>query len=112
VRSAIDSHKLLDEALQLNGIGRLQYLYSPEQLQERVYAQASDGYHQVGSTRMGEDPAQSVVDPSLKVHGLENLFVASSSVFPTSGQANSTLLAVAFGIRLTSELHKGQPNMS
>jgi choline dehydrogenase-like flavoprotein len=110
VRSVIDSHKLLDEALRLNGVGRLQYLYCPEQLPERVYAQASDGYHQVGTTRMGEDPAQSVVDANLKVHGLENLFVASSSVFPTSGQANSTLLAVAFGIRLTSELHN-QPIM-
>ena len=105
VQSVIDSHELLDKALQANGIGRLQFLYGPEQLREQVYAQASDGYHQAGTTRMGGDAGQSVVDPNLKVHGVENLFVASSSVFPTSGQANSTLLAVALGIRLANHLH-------
>jgi choline dehydrogenase-like flavoprotein len=53
---------------------------------------------------MGNDPAQSVVDAELKVHGVENLYVASSSVFPTTGQANSTLLAVAFAVRLAARL--------
>jgi choline dehydrogenase-like flavoprotein len=105
VQSVVDSHELLDRALQENGIGRLQYLYPPEELHERVYAQAADGYHQAGTTRMGEDARQSVVDANLKAHGVENLFVASSSVFPTSGQANSTLLAVAFGVRLAHHLH-------
>ena len=105
VQSVIDSHELLDQALQENGIGRLQFLYGPEELRERVYAHASDGYHQAGTTRMGRDARKSVVDPNLKVHGIDNLFVASSSVFPTSGQANSTLLAVALGIRLANHLH-------
>jgi choline dehydrogenase-like flavoprotein len=105
VESVIDSHRILGQALHANGIGRLEYLYSPEQLRERVYAQAADGYHQAGTTRMGADPAQSVVDRNLKVHDIENLFVASSSVFPTSGQANSTLLAVAFGVRLADHLN-------
>jgi choline dehydrogenase-like flavoprotein len=104
VQSVIDSHNLLDKALRANGIGHLEYLYDAAKLRERVWAQAADGFHQVGTTRMGADPAQSVVDPDLKVHGLENLFVASSSVFPTSGQANSTMLAVAFGIRLVHRL--------
>jgi hypothetical protein len=104
VESVIASHALLDQALRANGIGRLDYMYAPEQLLERIYLQASDGYHQVGSTRMGTDFRKSVVDPNLRVHGVENLFVASSSVFPTSGQANSTLLAVAFALRLASHL--------
>lgn len=105
VQSVIDSHQLLDKALQANRIGRLQFLYGPEQLREKVYSHASDGYHQAGTTRMGVDAAQSVVDPNLKVHGVRNLFVASSSVFPTSGHANSTLLAVSLGIRLANHLH-------
>jgi choline dehydrogenase-like flavoprotein len=105
VQSVIDSHRLLDEALQANGIGRLEYWYSGDKLRAKVYEQASDGFHQVGTTRMGDDAATSVVDSDLKVHGIDNLFVASSSVFPTSGQANSTLLAVAFGVRLAHHLH-------
>ena len=105
VQSVMDSHQLLDKALQANGIGRLQFLHSPEQLRETVNSHASDGYHQAGTTRMGVDASQSVVDPNLKVHGVQNLFMASSSVFPTSGQANSTLLAVSFGVRLANHLH-------
>jgi choline dehydrogenase-like flavoprotein len=104
VQSVIDSHALLDHALRANGIGRLEYWHPAQQMPERVYAQASDGFHQVGTTRMGDDPAHSVVDADLKVHGVENLFVASSSVFPTTGQANSTLLAVAFALRLAGHL--------
>jgi len=104
VQSVIDSHALLDQALRANGMGHLEYWYAPDQLPERIYAQAADGFHQVGTTRMGDDPAQSVVDADLKVHGVENLFVVSSSVFPTTGQANSTLLAVAFAVRLARHL--------
>ena len=82
----------------------LEYWAAPDKLREKVWAAASDGYHQVGTTRMGDDPATSVVDRNLKVHGLDNLFIASSSVFPTTGQANSTFLAVAFAVRLANSL--------
>jgi choline dehydrogenase-like flavoprotein len=112
VQSVIDSHRLLDEALQASGMAKLEYLYPAEQLKDRVYAQASDGLHQVGTTRMGDDPRTSVVDSNLKAHGLENLFVASSSVFPTSGQANSTFLAVAFAARLACHLRAAHPTES
>jgi choline dehydrogenase-like flavoprotein len=107
VDSVIESHRLLDEALRANQLGRLEYWAGPEKLREKVWAGAADGYHQVGTTRMGEDPATSVVDPNLQVHGVENLFVASSSVFPTTGQANSTFLAVAFAVRLANRLAAG-----
>ena len=106
VQSVIDSHELLDKALQANRIGRLHFLHDPDQLRKHVYSHASDGYHQAGTTRMGVDPAKSVVDSNLKVHDVQNLFIASSSVFPTSGQANSTLLAVSLGVRLANHLHK------
>ena len=104
VQSVIDSHAILDKALQANNIGHLEYLYEGAKLREKVWAQAADGFHQVGTTRMGVDPTANVVDPDLRVHGLENLYVASSSIFPTSGQANSTMLAVAFGLRLVHHL--------
>ena len=104
VESVLESHAVLDEALQANGMARLEYWYPSDKVRERVWEQAADGFHQVGTTRMGNDPATSVVDRELKVHGVENLYVASSSVFPTTGQANSTLLAVAFGVRLAEKL--------
>jgi choline dehydrogenase-like flavoprotein len=104
VQSVLDSHRVLDAALRQNNLARLDYLYSAAELPDLIYAQASDGYHQVGTTRMGTDPAASVVDPNLRVHGIDNLFLASSSVFPTAGQANSTLLAVAFAVRLAAYL--------
>lgn len=104
-RSVVDSHHVLDAALRANAVGRLEYWYPQEQLRERVLAQASDGLHQAGTTRMGQNPKDSVVNADLKVHDVANLHVASSSVFPTTGQANSTFLAVALAVRLASHLN-------
>jgi len=53
---------------------------------------------------MGQNRKDSVVDKNLKVHDVANLYVASSSVFPTTGQANSTYLATALAIRLAHHL--------
>ncbi len=104
VESVLTSHRLLDAALRENGIGRLSFWDNDEKLRDLIWKQASDGFHQVGTIRMGEDASSSVVDSHLRVHGLQNLFVASSAVFPSSGQANSTLLAAAFAMRLAHEL--------
>jgi choline dehydrogenase-like flavoprotein len=104
IDSVMESHRLLDEALRTNGIGRLEFWDSPEKMREHVWETASDGFHQVGSVRMGVNPAESVVDANLKVHGLANLHVASSAVFASTGQANSTLLAVALAMRLAHRL--------
>jgi choline dehydrogenase-like flavoprotein len=53
---------------------------------------------------MSEHPESGVVGKHCHVHGFENLFVASSSIFVTSGQANSTFTLVAFAIRLADHL--------
>jgi choline dehydrogenase len=50
---------------------------------------ASTCYHPVGTCMMGANPAQSVVDASLKVHGLHNLYVVDASVFPTVSSGNT-----------------------
>jgi len=60
--------------------------------------------HHMGTTRMSADPRRGVVDPDCRVHGLTNLYVASSSVFPTSGYANPTLTIVALAMRLADHL--------
>ena len=60
--------------------------------------------HHMGTTRMSEDPHEGVVDPHCRVHGIENLFVAGSSVFPTGGASTPTLTIVALAIRLADRL--------
>jgi hypothetical protein len=105
VRSIVETHRLLDVGLQANKMGHLEFRYPRERLETRVMELAKDGHHQVGTTRMGDDPKDSVVDQNLKVHGVDNLYVVSTSVFRTDGQANSTLLAVALAMRLASHLN-------
>ena len=60
--------------------------------------------HYMGMTRMHTDPQQGVVDADCKVHGVDNLSVVSSSVFPTGGFANPTLTIVALALRTADRL--------
>lgn len=60
---------------------------------------SSSSNHFMGTTRMSADPRHGVVDPRGALHEVPNLYVASSSVFPTGGFANVTLTAVALGLR-------------
>ena len=62
------------------------------------------GYHHIGTTRMALSPRKGVVDADCRVHGLDNLYVAGSSVFPTGGWANPTLTIMALALRLADEL--------
>ncbi len=63
-----------------------------------------DMAHTAGTTRMGRDPATSVVDENCQVHGVRGLHVAGASVFPTSGHANPTMVIMALAIRLADHL--------
>jgi choline dehydrogenase-like flavoprotein len=62
------------------------------------------GNHHMGTTRMHDDAKQGVVDANSQVHGLANLFIAGSSVFPTYGASNPTLNLVALTLRLADHL--------
>lgn len=66
---------------------------------------AIGGYHHMGTTRMADSPRAGVVDRDGKVHGTDNLWIAGSSVFPTSGWANPTLTIIALSLRLAERLH-------
>jgi choline dehydrogenase-like flavoprotein len=61
-------------------------------------------YHHMGGTRMGENLNNSVVDKNLKVHDINNLFVAGSSVFPTCGFTNPTFTIIQLSIRLSNHM--------
>ncbi len=69
-----------------------------------ISAHPIGGYHHMGTTRMADDPANGVVDGEGRVHGVVNLHVVGSSVFPTSGWANPTLTIIALAIRTADRL--------
>jgi choline dehydrogenase-like flavoprotein len=62
------------------------------------------GPHHMGATRMSDDPSSGVVDRNCRVHGLDGLYVAGSSIFPTGGHANPTMSILAFALRLASHV--------
>jgi choline dehydrogenase-like flavoprotein len=62
--------------------------------------------HHMGTTRMSSDPRHGVVDENCKVHGVANLYVAGSSVFPTGGGTNPTLTIVLLALRLGKHLRQ------
>ncbi|MFN3523119.1 MAG: FAD-dependent oxidoreductase [Phenylobacterium sp.] len=100
--TVLQAYRMLSEELQRTGAGRLNA--TDDQLLDQISTAGAYGGHHIGSTRMSLDPKQGVVDPDCRVHGIGNLFVASSSVMPTSGQANPTLTIVALAYKLAAYL--------
>ena len=69
------------------------------------------GKHHMGTTRMDPDPRKGVVDADCLVHGLTNLYILGSSVFPTVGYVNPMLTIIALTIRAADHL-KGSPELA
>lgn len=63
-------------------------------------------WHHMGTTRMHDSPKQGVVDRNCKVHGISNLYVAGSSVFPTAGANFPTITLAALAFRLSEHIAK------
>ncbi|BDS07657.1 GMC oxidoreductase [Oceaniferula spumae] len=106
IASVIKAHELLDAWLKQCDCGKLEYWFPQEDLADEIRAMSRDGIHQSGTTRIGKSPEHSVLDRDLKVWGTNNLYVCSSSAFPTSGQANPTFLLGAFAARLAQHIHQ------
>jgi choline dehydrogenase-like flavoprotein len=105
VESVLRAHDLLGERLAAASLARLVTSpRPPEDLAAQVQADGADGYHQIGLARMGATPREGVVDGNGQVHGIANLHLAGSAVFPTSGQANPTYLIVCLALRLAKRL--------
>jgi choline dehydrogenase-like flavoprotein len=96
------SQKAVDTALRTAGLGRVEFMLGDE----RPPTLLEGNFHHLGATRMHADPAMGVVDPDCRVHGVSNLYVAGSSVFPTYGCSNPTLTVVALALRLADHLKK------
>jgi choline dehydrogenase len=69
-------------------------------------SRAATVYHPVGTCRMGSTPADSVVDASLKVHGVEGLRVIDASVFPTVTSANTNAPTMMVAQKAADLLHE------
>ena len=103
VDKIIRAQQAFDRWLKKINVGELRFL--GENPEDDISSQFTGGDgHFIGTTRMGTDPNNSVVTKDCNIHGIGNLYVASSSVFPTSGQANPTLTIVAMTLRLADHL--------
>lgn len=96
---------LFKERMERSGLGtfhlsnaELDFLAHPEEKKFNSNA------HNIGTTRMSRSPETGVVDTDCKVYGIENLYIAGASVFPTSGHANPTLMIIALALRLGEHL--------
>jgi choline dehydrogenase-like flavoprotein len=104
VEGIINAHKLLGREISRTRTGT--FRFDAEELASRIREKSIVGGHHIGTTRMSSSPKHGVVDPDCRVHGVDNLFVASSAVMPTSGQANPTLTIIALSLRLADHLAK------
>lgn len=103
VASVLRLQELLAARLRETGVGEL----TPGDGEPEF----TDASHHMGTTRMSEDPRRGVVDADCRVHGVGNLYVAGSSVFPSAGHANPTLTIVALALRLADHL-KRHPDLA
>lgn len=104
IDGVISAHKHWDLYFRRLGVGQLEYQH--EDLNQAVERRLGGGFHQAGTTRMSASPSGGVVDEDLAIHGVPNVYVASSSSFVSSGQANTTFMIVAFAVRLADHLAK------
>jgi len=92
------------KALGMSGLGRQRNDLPMSAGEFDALAAEEVEYHHIGTTRMNTDPKQGVVDQNCQVHGVDNLYIAGSSVFPTAGAANPTFTILALTLRLADHL--------
>lgn len=105
IDTLVVSHEIFFERFetQNKGRGNLDSDHLRQFVQDKI-RNFNSGAHHLGTTRMAADPRYGVVDGNCQVHGVSNLFVAGSSVFPTGGHANPTLTLIALAVKLADFL--------
>jgi len=97
------SQQLIAAEFERAGLGKLQIELADDDIS---WQSLRGSYHHIGTTRMSTNPKQGVVNEHCQVHGIHNLYIAGSSVFPTSGLSNPTLTIVALAIRLADRIKR------
>ena len=95
---------LLEAAFQRMQLGKIQWESWLSQSNEIIKMNLIDAFHHMGTTRMSQSETTGVVDENCRMHGVGNLYIAGSSVFPTSGHSNPTLTLMALAIRLSQHI--------
>jgi choline dehydrogenase-like flavoprotein len=96
------SQEIIGTELGRAGLGRLMVMLDNDDTSWP--ASLEHGWHHMGTTRMHINPKEGVVDQNCQVHGISNLFIAGSSVFPTYGYSQPTLTIVALAVRLADHI--------
>jgi len=96
------SQEVVGAAVREAGLGHVEFMLGDE----HPPALLEGNFHHLGTTRMHLDPAKGVVDADCRVHGIRNLYLAGSSLFPTYGCSNPTLTVVALALRLADDLKR------
>ncbi len=105
IRSIRTYAAFLQEQLPLLGVDPIRW--QPELARpDAPLTNITDTYHPMGGAIMGRDPASSVVDPDLSLHGVSNLSIASCATFPAGGSSNPTFTLMALTLRLAESLGK------
>lgn len=107
-RSLERSLEILATEVGRAGLGRIHFSLRPGS----DWTSPGGPHHHMGTTRMSADPKKGVVNENCRVHGVSNLFVAGSSVFPTFGYAHPTLTIVTLAIRLADHVKSIIKNQS
>lgn len=102
--TVLKSQQALREELSHSKIGQLNMGFSENNDDGLASIPFGGGWHHMGATRMHVDPKQGVVDQNCRVHGINNLYISGSSVFPTSGFANPTLTIIALALKLADHV--------
>ena len=82
------------------------YLTDPKaNWKERAYSL----YHHMGATRMSSSPKEGVVDSYGRVHGIDNLYIAGTSILPSGSSSNPSYTALALAFRTAEHLLRQEP---
>ncbi len=93
--------RVIADAIERAGIGKVEL---PDDGGLPEFGRAAGTAHHIGTTRMHDDPAHGVTDRDGRLHEVDNVHLAGSSLFPTGGYANPTFTAVALAHRLADRL--------
>jgi len=104
IQSVLKCFRIISRAFRNSGVATM--LEEEESIAREFPNRVGVGSHHYGTTRMAADPSRGVVDPNCRVFGTDNLFIATSSTFPTPSFANPVLSIVALSLRLADHLKR------